>query len=133
MLTMPRRSRLKLSPVQLVTDESFGQRFARLRKERGYTQVELAAKTGLTQALVTDYERGRLRMHAEMVVRFAQCLDVSTDELLGVSDAAKKKGGSTLSLKLIRRLQKIEQIPNSKQKALLQTIDGFLKGAGVVD
>lgn len=132
MRIMPKRSRLKLSPVQLVTDESFGQRLARLRKERGYTQVELAAKTGLTQALVTDYERGRLRMHAEMVVRFAQCLDVSTDELLGVTEAAKK-GGSTLSLKLIRRLQKIEQIPNSKQKALLQTIDGFLKGAGVAD
>lgn len=34
------------------------------------------------------------------------------------------------SLKLIKRLKKIEQLPTTKQKALLQTIDSLFKGAG---
>jgi hypothetical protein len=36
-----------------------------------------------------------------------------------------------LPLRLVRRIQKIERLPTLKQKALLQTIDGFLRGEGV--
>ena len=61
MFTMPKRSKLKLPPLRLSTDETAGQRLARLRKERGLTQVELAAKVGIIQGLVTNYERDRLR------------------------------------------------------------------------
>lgn len=132
MLTMPKRSKLKLPPLRLSTDETAGQRLARLRKERGLTQVELAAKVGIIQGLVTNYERDRLRMHAEMVARFAVALGVSADELLGLKSsrsAAVVHTSSGLSLKIVRRLAKIEQLPAAKQKALLQTLDLFLEGA----
>lgn len=33
-----------------------GQCLARLRKERGYTQVDLAKKIGIIQTLISDYE-----------------------------------------------------------------------------
>jgi transcriptional regulator with XRE-family HTH domain len=128
---MPRRSRLKLPPINFATDETFGQRLARIRKERGFTQVELAAKIGIIQSLVTSYECNRLRMHPEMVVRFALALGVTTDELLGMpkTSHASIRNSSRLSLKLVRRLQKIEHLTGTKQKALLHTIDVFLKGA----
>ena len=129
---MPKRSKLKLPPLRLSTDETAGQRLARLRKERGLTQVELAAKVGIIQGLVTNYERDRLRMHAEMVARFAVALGVSADELLGLKSsrsAAVVHTSSGLSLKIVRRLAKIEQLPAAKQKALLQTLDLFLEGA----
>ena len=60
-------------------------------------------------------------------------LEVSADELLGLSQETGPKNPATkkLSLKLVRRLQKMEQLPSSKQKALLQTIDGFLRGEGI--
>jgi transcriptional regulator with XRE-family HTH domain len=131
-LTMPRRSKLKLPPLRLTTDETMGQRLARLRKERSLTQVELAEKMGIIQGLVTNYERDRLRMHAEMVTRFAVALGVSADELLGLKStrsAAVVQSSSGLSLKIVRRLAKIEQLPPSQQKALLQTLDLFLQGA----
>jgi transcriptional regulator with XRE-family HTH domain len=66
-------------------DESVGERIPRVRKERGYTQNELAERIGTIQALVSDYERYKLRLNAEMAVRFAIALEVSTDELLGPS------------------------------------------------
>jgi transcriptional regulator with XRE-family HTH domain len=123
---MPRRSRLKLPPLNLGT-ETLGQRIARLRKERGYAQGELSERIGLIQGLVSDYERDKLRLHAEMVIRFARVLEVTTDELLGVK--ASKDNGNRLSLKLLRRAKKIETLPPSQQKTLLKTIDTFLKGA----
>ena len=46
-------------------NEPVGQRLARLRKERGFTQVDLAQKIGIIQSLVSDYETDRLRLTAE--------------------------------------------------------------------
>ncbi len=122
---MPKKSKLKLSPLN-IGDETIGQRLARLRKERGYTQIELSNKTGLIQTLVSDYERGKLRLHAEMVIRFSKALDISADELLGIN--ASKKNKDTSSLRLLRRIKKIDSLPPSQQKTLLKTIDIYLKG-----
>jgi transcriptional regulator with XRE-family HTH domain len=130
---MPKR-KLKLPPLELVSDETFGKRLARLRKERGFTQVELAYKVGITQGLITDYECNRLRLNAEMICRFCQALSVSSDILLGLIGATKAPAGqenAKLSLKLVRRLQKMEQLPSTKQKALIQTIDMFLQASGL--
>lgn len=106
---------------------SLGQRLARLRKTRGFSQTELARKIGSIQALDSDYERGNLRLSAEMTIRFARALGVSADELLGIKPT-RTNGG--LSLKITRRLKGIEDLPPAQQKILLKTIDNFLKGAG---
>ena len=122
---MPRKSKLKLPALNL-GKESLGQRVARLRKEKGYTQTQLADKIGLTQDLVSAYELDKLGMRAEMVIRFAQALEVSTDELLGVK-STKKKVDDEPSLRIMRRLNKIKTLPPSEQKTLLRTIDMLLK------
>ena len=41
----------------------------------------MAERIGITQILLSDYERGKLRLNADMIVRFANALDV-TDDLL---------------------------------------------------
>ena len=127
MLVMARRSNLKLPPLNL-GHETFGPRLARLRKERGYTQIELAAKIGITQALVTDYERDKMRMYVEMAIRFSKALDVSIDELI-LGAKAPVRLGNKLSLKIVRRLQRIEHLPEPQQKTLLKSIDLLLDGA----
>ncbi len=124
--TMPKKSRLELPPLQL-GDESAGQRLARVRRERGYTQVELAERVGTIQALVSDYERDKLRLSAEMTVRFALALEISTDELLGVQAASKN--GRKANRRVLRRLEKIESLPRRDQEALLRTIDAFISKA----
>lgn len=50
---MPTKSKLKLTPVDMGA-ESLGQRLARLRKERGLTQKQVAERTGLIQELVSN-------------------------------------------------------------------------------
>jgi transcriptional regulator with XRE-family HTH domain len=108
--------------------ESIGQRLARLRKERGWTQVELAERMGIIQSLISDYERDRLRMNPDMVVRFAAALEITTDELLQPK-AQKRPLRPKTSLRVLRRLEKIEKLPSHQQSTLLKTIDTFLRGA----
>src|SRR5882757_8031123 len=76
---MPKASKLKLMPLP-PSDETPGQRLGRIRRERGFTQSELAEKIGLVQTLVSDYERGKLRLNADMILRFSTALEVSTDD-----------------------------------------------------
>jgi transcriptional regulator with XRE-family HTH domain len=125
-VAMPRASRLKPTPIPR-GDESLGERLARLRKERGFTQKELAAKTGLIQALISDYERGKLRLNAEMILRFTTALEISTDELL--QPGCGPKPARKPSRKVLRRLEQIETLPSPQQTVLLKTIDTFLENA----
>ena len=50
------------------TKESIGERLSRLRRERGITQMELAEHLGVAQPVVSDYERGELRLHGQAIV-----------------------------------------------------------------
>ena len=122
--TMPRVSRLKLPPLDL-GKEPPGERLARLRKEHGFTQTELAEKMGILQNLVSAYERGRLRLSAEMAIRFAKTLGVSTDQLLGVE--AIKTNGKSKDTKLWRRFSQMEKLPRAQRKPIIQVIDSFLE------
>jgi transcriptional regulator with XRE-family HTH domain len=122
---MPRKNAPKTVPGP--ESETPGERLARLRKERGWTQVELAERVGITQTLLSDYERGRLRLNAKLIVQFANALETSTDELLqpkGSRSPLRRKP----SLRVQRRVEKIEKLPPHQQNYLLKTIDGFLKG-----
>jgi len=112
---MPKVSRFDLPPVDF-GGETLGERIARIRKERALTQVQLAEKIGIIQSIVSSVESGDRRLSAEMAVRFAQALDVSMDELLGPGRR-----------KILRRLEQIEQLPPTRQLALLRTIDGVLE------
>jgi transcriptional regulator with XRE-family HTH domain len=124
---MPKKSKLAPTPAQ---KETLGLRLAQVRKEHGLTQVELAERTGLIQVVVSDYERGRLRLPADMAVRFAEVMGVTVDELL--QPRKKRSAAKTAkqpSLKLVRRMEQIENLPIYQQRALLTTIDTFIAAA----
>ena len=121
------------SVASKVNGESIGQRIARLRKERGLTQKQLAEKVGIIQVLVSDYEKGKLRLHAQMVVRFAQALGVKTDEFLGLTGNVSDKGAVKLDLKIMRRLNRIASLPQGEQKIMLKAIDSWLHARTTVD
>ena len=122
---MARTSRPKAAP----SAEAFGERLARLRKDRGLTQVQLAAQAEMLQGVISDYENGKLRPYADVVARFAEILDVSADELLGLKArrGASKPAQPDPSRRFLRRAQLIQQLPKRDQDALARTIDNFLK------
>jgi len=109
--------------------QSFGERVARLRKERGLTQVEFGAKVGMVQGLISDYENGKLRPYADIAARFAQILEVSADELLGLAAVQPRRTerGRDPKRRFLRRAQLMTELPKRDQDALARMIDAVLK------
>jgi transcriptional regulator with XRE-family HTH domain len=123
---MPRRPTLKLPPLNL-GKETIGERIARLRKALGFTQEELAKSIGIVQTLVSDYERNKIRLHAEMVIRFARPLEVSTDELLGLTKV--KSNGTLKNRRLQRRINRMNELSKHDQETVIRMLDSLLKGS----
>lgn len=119
---MGRRRKIK-TPVD---DKTIGNRLREIRRKRGFTQGELADKLGLNQPLVSQYERGEIRLQATLVAAFAKLLRVSSDEILGLKET--KDNGLVTDRRILRRLQKMEDLSRRDKQALLRTIDGFLSG-----
>ena len=71
-----------------------------LRKEKGITQKQAAEQLGVSQALLSHYEKGIRECGLDFVVRVADFYGVSCDYLLGRSP---DRSGLTLS---------VEEIPN---------------------
>lgn len=117
----------KTGKVAKKGEETVGERLARLRRERGITQVEMAERLGVVQPVVSDYERGELRLHGQLIVELTRILRVSADELLGLQEP--KAGTPVKNRRLLRRLQELDRLPKRDQQALLRTIDAFLAKA----
>ena len=109
--------------------ETTGSRIARLRKDKGMTQSEIADALGVSQPVVSDYENDVIGLDGFRIVQLAQTLGVSTDEILGLGKAAKATSAGIANRRLYRQLQSIDKLPKRDQEALLRTIDAFLSKA----
>lgn len=76
-----------------------------LRKERGITQKQAASDLGVSQALLSHYEKGIRECGLEFVVKVADYYNVSCDYLLGRS---ADRSGLTLN---------IEDLPEDETRA----------------
>ena len=71
-----------------------------LRKERGITQKQAAEDLGVSQALLSHYEKGIRECGLDFVVRVADYYNVSCDYLLGRS---AERNGMMLSAEDTRK------------------------------
>ena len=79
----------------------FGERLREARIDRGMNQGELADAIGLTQASISQFEKG-LRMPTPANIRkFAQILDIREEDLAGQNQGEFEK---TLLMRNIRDL-----------------------------
>jgi len=62
--------------------EEIGKRLAILRKQRGYSQEELAKLIDLTRSSLAQIETGNRQVSAEEIWKFAQALEFSIDQFL---------------------------------------------------
>jgi len=73
-----------------IMKETFGQRFARLRKQRGLTQEELGEKIGISGQAVSKWENDASMPDVGILVQLSEILGVSLDELLGKKTEAPR-------------------------------------------
>jgi len=111
------------------TLEGFGQRLAEIRQSRGFSQVELAVAVGVSNRVIHYYEQEGAQPPGALLVELAQALEVSTDELLGFEPHRSKLRPKTA--RLLKRLQRVEELSASDQRAVLKFLDALLHARGL--
>jgi transcriptional regulator with XRE-family HTH domain len=117
--TLQRRAEMKERVL-----EGFGPRLAQIRKSRGLTQAELGERVGLSNRMIAHYEREDAQPPGPILPDLARALGVTTDELLGVEPLPETTSPKTA--RLLKRLQRIEQLPPADQRAVLKVLDALI-------
>jgi transcriptional regulator with XRE-family HTH domain len=111
-----------------LTDEQeidFGQTLAKLRKLKGFTQVQLGEKIGVSQRVITYYERETTRPASHLISKICSALDINPEELLGLEPINYED--SLQNKNLWKKLRKVDDLPTKDKKALLQILDSLLE------
>ncbi len=105
------------------------QNIRKYRKALGLTQAELAEKLGLTQALITNYERGLHNPPTAKLPDMAKALGVGVEKLYGLGGEESKAVEKRSSVKRREvQIQKIfGELSPTDQRALLKQAKGLLK------
>ncbi|CDR17547.1 helix-turn-helix domain-containing protein [Streptomyces iranensis] len=89
--------------MDLKTDDdvldAVGPRLRALRRDRGITLADLAARTGVSESTLSRLESGQRRPTLELLLPLARIHDVPLDDLVG----APRTGDPRIHLKPIRR------------------------------
>ena len=99
---------------------AFAQRLAALRKDKDWTQVELAERAGLHVVQVRRYETDVSEPSLEAIRKLALALNVSADTLLFEPDEREPPE----DLKL--HFEAMSQLDSDAQRSVLDVIDGLL-------
>lgn len=94
-----------------------------LRKDKGWSQSDLASKTGISQVMVGKYERGDATPSIEVAKKIADAFEVSLDYLVGEGMNA------SFDKKTLQRLQDLELLDAEKKKTLFDLIDTYIRDA----
>ena len=101
----------------------------RSTQAKGLTQQTLSEKIGVSGRVIAYYESETDYPPAHLIVPLAQALEVTTDELLGVSGS--KEDLDPQNAALWRKLKVIEKLPPKDQKAVLHYINMIIKARGI--
>ena len=102
--------------------QALGQRLRSLRKERGWTQTELAQKMGLHFTIVGYYERGTHYPPLPTLTKLATLLGVSLDELVGDGRGVPDRFQDAELLQFFLRADKLDHKTRSTVKDILESV-----------
>jgi transcriptional regulator with XRE-family HTH domain len=96
---------------------------ASLRDNKGWSQTELADKSGVSRVMIGKYERGEAIPSIDAAKKIADALEVSLDYLVGEGINSK------LDKQALKRLQDLELLEDDKKKTLFDLIDTYIRDA----
>ena len=103
---------------------SFSVIFSSLRKEKGLSQREVAAKLGVSQALLSHYENGAREPKLEFVVKACDYFNVTADYILGRSKERSEKSVE-LTETLNNAISELHELKSSGDSILNKLIEAL--------
>ena len=99
---------------------SFGDNLERIRKDKKVSQAKLGAALGLTQQMVSSYEKGTSSPNIEVLVKIADYFNVSLDALVG--HVVNTPSANSPKARLSRYFEKLSDVDKDKCLTIIQTI-----------
>lgn len=104
---------------------AIGDKILTLRKERGWSQQQLAKRIGTSGPIVGRYERGEMVPSVEVAKKLADTFAVTLDYLVDdTGRAAEIKDKAMLN-----RLMEIEALEQEDKKTIVHVLDSLLRDA----
>ena len=100
---------------------NIGKKISELRKEKKWSQSDLAKTVKASRDISGKYERGENSPSIEMAIKLAEALDISVDYLLG-----KERFGK-YDKEAIKRLEEIQKLDDSTRTKLFDIIDTYIR------
>lgn len=113
--------------TRAVSFKAIGDRVRALRERSDLTQTQLAKKLGTSQTAVSEVERGRRGLTIHQVVRLAKAMKATPNEILGDGKRERTVSPRPSSSRILRRLYRIEQLPEAQQQVVLKLLDSILE------
>lgn len=113
--------------AKLLSMNAFSERLKLLREARKLTQARLAQLIDVDPRVYNRWERSLATPQFEAVVKLADVLHVSLDELVG-----RTPPSSEIQLhnpELNRLYRRVDELPDQDQQALALVIDSFIRKA----
>jgi transcriptional regulator with XRE-family HTH domain len=99
---------------------SFGKRLLEARKNKGFSQEDLAGQLGTKGPAIGRYERDEMRPSIDVAAKIANILDVSLDWLVGHTDME-------LDGRMLERIQEVTQMKDKDREHVFAMLDAFIK------
>jgi transcriptional regulator with XRE-family HTH domain len=103
--------------------KAFGARLKQLRKQRHWTQKELAAKVEIRFQLLNKYESGQHIPPAETLISLADALDTTVDYLLTGNPVDESPLANSM---LFKRFKTLEDFSEEDQTTVIRVIDAII-------
>jgi len=103
--------------------KGLGQRIKQLRKDKGWTQKELANRVGTSPAQLNKYEAGQNTPPLDKLVLFAEVLTTTADYLIAGNVSDNMPISNT---RLVQRLQLIDQFDADEKETVIKLLDGMI-------
>lgn len=116
-------------PLAFFFMANFAQRLKELRTIRKLTQNRLAELLNVKPRVYSRWETGDAVPHFDTIVRLADILGVTLDEMAGRTDAPTQ--ATIRNPELNRLYRKVDQLSDEDQKALLVVLDSLVKRSRV--
>ena len=104
---------------------TMGEKISRLRKERNWSQQNLAKQLGTSGPVIGRYERGEMVPSVEVARKLADTFGVTLDYLVDTT-------GTLCEIKdksMLTRLAEIERLENEDKQTIIKVVDSLLRDA----
>ena len=101
----------------------FGKRILALRKQKGWSQPEMAKKIGTSGPIIGRYERGEMTPSIEVAKKFADTFGVTLDYLIADRDIPN----ILQNKEMLQRWETIDALPKEDKERILSVVDSLIR------